>query len=126
MSISIGEKIREFAKSKGWSQKDFGLLINHHEKTVANIYNRKTIDTDLLLSICKATNHDFFNYYYQTEPLKTFRENELEIMRKRIEELELSTKQKDSYISLQTEYIKNQNEVIRLLQEKEIKNKKNN
>lgn len=128
MVVSIGEKIKEFAESKGLSQKQFGALINRHEKTVANIYKRKTIDTELLLSICKATNHDFFSHFYQREPLKTFRKHELAELEKEMEELKSQLNQKDSYIALQGENIKNENDIIRLLKEKEeflatIKNK---
>ena len=119
MSISIGEKIKEFAEGKGLSQKQFGALINRHEKTVANIYQRKTIDTELLLIICKATDHDFFKYYYQFEPLKSIRKLELEGFKQEIEDLKKSINQKDSIINLQAENIKNQEDVIRLLKEKE-------
>ena len=119
MLISIGKIVRKFAEGRGLSQKQFGALINRHEKTVANIYKRQTIDTELLLTICKATNHDFFSYFYETEPLKTLRELELADLYKEIEELKKSVTQKDNIISLQSESIKNQADLIRLLKEKE-------
>lgn len=119
MLISIGKRIKEFAEAKGLSQKQFGALINRHEKTVANIYKRKTIDTELLLSICKATNHDFFSYYYQLEPLKTFRDTYSADLKVEIEELKNLHIQKDDIISLQNQSIQNQADVIRLLKEKE-------
>ncbi|ANI88857.1 hypothetical protein A9P82_05865 [Arachidicoccus ginsenosidimutans] len=126
MAVIIGEKIKQFAEDKGLTQKQFGALINRHEKTVANIYKRKTIDTELLLSICKATNHDFFNYYYQIEPLKTFRKNELAELKKEIEVLKNQLAQKENQVSAQAENIRNQNDAIRLLKEKEkfLSNKK--
>ena len=77
MGLIIGEIIRKKAEGKGLTQKDLGKLINRHEKTVANIYKRVTIDTRLLCQIAVALEYDFFQHYYEEEPLKTLLKSEM-------------------------------------------------
>ena len=99
--------------------KDLGALINRHEKSVASIVKRNTMDTDLLLSISKALQHDFFQYFYNEDPLKSFRETELDSLNEELEKLKSELAEKLNYIAVQDKYVKSQEDVIRLLKEKE-------
>lgn len=83
----IGQIIESIAAQKGYTQKQVGALINKHEKTVADIYKRDAIATDLLLVICKAFETDLFEVFYKEEPLTGFRRNEITRLNNRIQRL---------------------------------------
>lgn len=118
MSVEIGAIIKKILKSQGLTQKKLGILINRHDKTVAGILNRKTIDTALLLAISNALQHDFFQYYYANEPLKSFREAELSSLHKEIEVAKNTIIEKESFIITQTKYLSTLEDYIHLLKEK--------
>lgn len=119
MPINIGELIKDEYKRQGLNQKEFGVLIHRHEKTIANIILRKTIDTNLLLEISKALKHDFFKYFYEEEPLKELREKEMIAITIEIENLKREVAQKEEMLLTNNKYIQSQEDVIRLLKEKE-------
>jgi plasmid maintenance system antidote protein VapI len=119
MPINIGELIKDEYKRQGLNQKEFGVLIHRHEKTIANIILRKTIDTNLLLEISKALKHDFFKYFYEEEPLKELREKEMIAITIEIENLKREVAQKEEMLLTNNRYIQSQEDVIRLLKEKE-------
>jgi plasmid maintenance system antidote protein VapI len=119
MPINIGELIKDEYKRQGLNQKEFGVLIHRHEKTIANIILRKTIDTNLLLEISKALKHDFFKYFYEEEPLKELREKEMIAITIEIENLKREVAQKEEMLLTNNKYIQSQEDIIRLLKEKE-------
>ena len=119
MSVEIGALIKLESKNQGLSPKQFGELINRHEKTIANIFKRKTIDTMLLLTISKALKHDFFQYYYNEEPLKSLRKAEMDSIYAEISSLREKLDEKLNYITIQDAFVASQKEVIQLLKEKE-------
>lgn len=73
MSIHLGEIVQKAVESKRLTYKEFGALIHRNEKTVPDIYERASMSTDLLVSISKALNIDFFALFYTEEPLKSLR-----------------------------------------------------
>jgi hypothetical protein len=77
VAIHIGELIRNEVELKRLTYKEFGLLIYLNEKTIPDIYDRESMQIDLLLRICKALNKDFFAVYYTEEPLKSIRNDEV-------------------------------------------------
>lgn len=119
MPIEIGQIIKEVLKAQGRNHNDLAILINRHPKTVANILKRKTMDTDLLRSICKALNHDFLKYYYKEEPLRFFREEEIKEIGQEVANLKQELNLKNEFIATQNKYVQSQEDVIRLLKEKE-------
>jgi transcriptional regulator with XRE-family HTH domain len=119
MPIEIGERIKIELKNQGLNHKEFGELINRHEKTVPNILKRKTIDTQLLTIISNALKHDFFKYFYEEQPLKAFKEEEMSQLNNEIANLKKEIEHKDEYIATNKKYIQSQEDVIRLLKEKE-------
>jgi transcriptional regulator with XRE-family HTH domain len=66
MQIHIGKKIREVFESSGMSVSEFSRRIKTSRQNVYGIFKRSSVDTDLLMRIGKALNHDFFKYF--TEP----------------------------------------------------------
>jgi transcriptional regulator with XRE-family HTH domain len=47
--MSLGEKIRELRRAKNWSQRQFGLKINVHEKNVSRYENDKSVPSAPML-----------------------------------------------------------------------------
>lgn len=112
MSIHIGKIIEGLVEDKRLTQKEFGNLINKHEKTVPDIFKRSTIAVDLLIAISNALKVDLFSFYYQEEPLKSLRNDEITILNNEndrlhnvIRQLEKDLVQKDKLINSQEEYI---------------------
>ncbi|HYH56395.1 MAG TPA: hypothetical protein VD772_07275, partial [Anseongella sp.] len=77
------------------------------------------IDTELLLTITKALNVDLFKFFYEEEPLKTFRENEIRALNEQIASLKQMLAEKEELMVSQSRYVKSQEDVIRLMKEKE-------
>jgi hypothetical protein len=73
MSIHLGEVVQKAVEAKRLTYKEFGAMIHRNEKTIPDIYDRASMSTDLLLSISKALNIDFFALFYTEEPLKSLR-----------------------------------------------------
>jgi plasmid maintenance system antidote protein VapI len=119
MPMEIGEIIKREIKNRGLNHKEFGHLINRHEKTVQSILRRKTIDTDLLLNISKALNHDFFQYFYNESPLKQFKEAEHKAIDAELSALRKELSQKEEVIAATNKYAQSQEEIVKLLKEKE-------
>lgn len=78
MPIHIGKIIQEEVERQRLTQKEFGALINKNEKTVPNIFIRATMSIDLLITISEALNKDFLNFFYNEEPMKRLRNDEVE------------------------------------------------
>jgi transcriptional regulator with XRE-family HTH domain len=77
MSIHIGNKIKMVFNKKGMTISEFGRRINKSRENVYDIFKRKTIDTELLLTISNILEHDFFQYYtpLKNEIVKLNKEN---------------------------------------------------
>lgn len=81
MAIHIGKKIKEELYRQNFSVTLFAKRINRTRNVVYNIFERESIDTDLLNKIGKVLNCDFFSAYsaqkeYTSESIKTFKEPE--------------------------------------------------
>lgn len=85
--IHIGEIIKSEVESRRFTQKQFGTLINKNEKTVPDIYDRPSVSTDLLLTICEALGKDLFSVYYNEDPLKRLRQDEVSKLKGQIQNL---------------------------------------
>lgn len=63
-NIHIGEIIKEKFVERKISASDFASRINHARSTVYDIFNRKSIDIDLLLKISEVLEYDFISEIY--------------------------------------------------------------
>ena len=61
--VHIGAKIKEKLLQNGMSIETFAHNIFKDRSTVYNIFNRKSIDTELLILISKVLNYNFFLEY---------------------------------------------------------------
>lgn len=81
MAIHIGKKIKEEVQLKGISVSLFAKKINRSRNVVYDIFERESIDTDLLNKISKVLSCDFFSLYssqkeYNLDSVKSFQVNE--------------------------------------------------
>ncbi len=61
---NIGKLIKEQVKEKGMSQAEFARLIGMARQNVAKlVFEKKSIDTDLLCKISEVLDCNFFDYY---------------------------------------------------------------
>jgi len=61
--VIIGKLIQKRLKERGMSNAEFARRINTHIRNVYDIFHRKSIDTDLLITIGSVLDYDFFRYY---------------------------------------------------------------
>ncbi len=118
MAIQIGLIIKQVAESRGLTQEALGKLINLHGKTIADIYRRVTCDTGLLLTLSDKLEHDFFQYYYQEDPLNRMRKDELKELQSQVETLKITLDQREVYIKKIEETVSDKANIIELLKDK--------
>ncbi len=61
--VHIGKKIRQVIKERRISIVEFAVRINKSRTVVYDIFERKTIDTELLYKIGQELDYDFFQYF---------------------------------------------------------------
>jgi transcriptional regulator with XRE-family HTH domain len=88
MSFHIGEIIKARAESKGFTQQQLGEKINTSKQNVRDIYTRQTIDTGLLVAISGVLEYDFFQHYYEEDPLQSISGRESDQLKARVVQLE--------------------------------------
>jgi len=74
--VIIGKLIQKRLKERGMSNAEFARRINTHIRNVYDIFSRKSIDTDLLITIGSVLDYDFFRYYFMPLCEKKFIANE--------------------------------------------------
>jgi transcriptional regulator with XRE-family HTH domain len=124
MSIHIGQLIKEKVTEKRLSQEALGKMINTTKQNVGNIYKRRSIDTQLLLKLCSVLEYDFFDAFYQEEPLKSMRKKETDAFNAEVSALQNVIKQKDERIRDLEEIMNSNKKVISLLEEEKAQYKK--
>ncbi|WEK17836.1 MAG: hypothetical protein P0Y49_13615 [Candidatus Pedobacter colombiensis] len=114
----IGEFVKEIAESKNLKPSSLGRLINSTKQNVSDIYKRKTIDTELLLTLSIALDYNLFSFYDDKEPIASFRKAETLELEAKVDKLSVELKHTTEKLNLQED-------TIRLLKEKEeyLKNK---
>ncbi len=83
MTYHIGSEIHKILKKKGMTVSEFARRINSSRENAYSIFKRKSVDTELLQTISRVLQHDFFgkiidgssksNYYtIASEPDSTY------------------------------------------------------
>jgi len=91
-NIHIGSIIKQKLEESSMSMKEFAGRIKCERTTVYNIFERKSIDSELLLRISQALNFDFYNEVYLNNEKNNFSKKILiaiEIDEKNIDKLDL-------------------------------------
>src|SRR5690606_6113897 len=123
MKIHLGKEIESIAKERGLSQSKVADLIGEKQQNVGNDYKKESLPMEKILQYSKALNKNFVAYYYDEEPLKTFRDREFADLREKINTLQARLDQaenlltsKDEIISAQKELIETQRKLIEMKQ----------
>ena len=58
--LHIGHEIKEYAKSHGIKLHWLSQQLHCHRNTLYNVFERRWIDTDLLMRLSLVLEHDFF------------------------------------------------------------------
>ena len=66
-NIHIGTMIQKKLTEKSMTITEFAAKINKERTTVYDIFERKSIDTELLIEISKALSYDFIRQIYYEE-----------------------------------------------------------
>lgn len=115
MSLHIGKEIRKKAKELKISVTELSERIHSSRQNVYDIFDRSSIDTDLLYRISEALNFDFFSYYRVSKESLQYKEYQ-----SKIEKLE---EEKEVYfhtVQNNLEYIKSlKNNLEKLKEEKD-------
>lgn len=85
--IHLGKLIQKEVQNLRLSYNDFGALIHKNEKTVPNIFERSTMSIDLLITISEALKKDFLNVFYNEEPMKSLRDDQVSQLNDQIQKL---------------------------------------
>ena len=70
--IHIGEIIRDKVSELGISKQKFGQMINiQRQNVVKTVFEKNSLDADLLIRISETLDFDFFQYYRQKDECNT-------------------------------------------------------
>ena len=61
--VSIGKEIQNQVHIKRMQVTKLARILNTNRNNIYDIYERESIDTDLLCKLCKALDHNFFYLY---------------------------------------------------------------
>ena len=81
--VHIGKEIEKRVQELNLSITELGEKINTVRSNIYDIYDRKTIDTGLLLKISEVLQFDFFKFYISPD----YKLDEINKMKKQTEEL---------------------------------------
>jgi hypothetical protein len=93
MAIHIGQIIKSVAEERKMGATELSQHLNTSRENVYDIYRREAIDTAKLLQLSVILKYDFFEHFYQEEPLKALRNDivtrqqvEIDILNKELAE----------------------------------------
>ncbi|WP_152270598.1 hypothetical protein [Agriterribacter humi] len=100
MKIHIGEVIKKFAKTVKIDNMDTFCMerLNMTKQNYYRAIKQESMNTDMLVTFCSAFNHDFFQYYYNFEPLKSIGKVELKRLKEDNIELNLAIERKEDLL----------------------------
>ena len=73
MTVHIGNVIKKIVKTKQINIDDFATSINCTRRNVYKIFDKQSIDTDLLLVISKALKQNLFFNYIKDEEIADYK-----------------------------------------------------
>lgn len=77
MSVHIGKLIKETLKKKNIDVVDFANKINYTRGNAYKIFNKKSIDTDLLFKISKVLDENLFFHYISNDEIINYKNDKI-------------------------------------------------
>ena len=113
MSLHIGSIIKKIAKKNGYSQGELAEKINaKNAQNVEYDYRQESLPIEKLALYSAALEHNFLQYYYEMEPFKTYRQQEIEVYLSQINDLTVRLRELDRLIYAKEETTEYQKQVI--------------
>src|SRR5690606_18251008 len=113
MSLHIGSIIKKIAKKNGYSQGELAEKINaKNAQNEEYDYRQERLPIEKLALYSAALEHNFLQYYYEMEPFKTYRQQEIEVYLSQINDLTVRLRELDRLIYAKEETTEYQKQVI--------------
>ncbi len=77
MSVHIGKIIKETLKTKNIDVAEFANKINYTRGNAYKIFNKKSIDTDLLYKISKVLDENLFFHYISNDEIINYKNDKI-------------------------------------------------
>jgi len=113
MEDSLGKHIQKFLRYKGISNKDAGESIGLSESAFEKSLTKDDILISRLFKLSQFAGKNFLQYYYDKEPLASFRKEELRELEQKLECAEKLISKNDLIIENQAKYIKELEEKLK-------------
>ena len=84
----IGKIIKSFIEESKLTYAEVGAKINRSKKTVPSYFNQSSLEIDLLIAFSAALKVDLLKFYYEEEPMKSLRHDEVTKLNSKIQRLE--------------------------------------
>lgn len=107
MQLHIGKEIRKIAKQKQITQVVLAEMITTSKQNIYSIYQRKTIDTGILVKLSNVLEHNFFTYYFNELAFDVDME-----LKEEINKIKQSLQEKEKEIQYLKEIIELQKEIL--------------
>lgn len=118
MAIHIGQIIKSVAEERKMGATELSQHLNTSRENVYDIYRREAIDTAKLLQLSVILKYDFFQHFYQEEPLKELRNDIVTQMQQQIDVLNKELGEKKKTLILYDELFLKSKRVDELEEEK--------
>lgn len=94
----IGEFVRDRFREKRITDPQVANFLSLTTSAVEKIYPQDDMYISRLIKLSEIANEDFFEFYYDKEPLKRLRDNEIERVRTELESLKTDLKRMNDHI----------------------------
>ena len=123
--VHIGQLIKKQLDIKGMKRSEFARRINRSSQNVYDIFNRKSIDTNLLLKISDILDYNFFEFFvykvrnkdndehFQEEPIEYTPMSEVESENEMLKNQLSACKEKTKSLSKEIQYLKEINTLLK-------------
>lgn len=122
MGIHIGKIIAKVVKGIKIDNMDKFCQekLNMTKQNYYRIIREESIHTDTLIKFCAAFNHDFFQYFYEVDPLKSLSKKELDKLKTENADFRSSLERKEDILKDYERIIANLREDLEALKSKSV------
>ena len=103
--MTIGKYIQKSLRAKGISNKSAADSIGLSESAFEKFLTKDDILISRLLKLSQFTEKNLLRYYYEKEPLVSFRKDEIRELQQKLEYAEILIEKNDLIIETQVKYI---------------------
>jgi len=103
VDIPIGDIMLSIVKKSGLTYEQVGKIISRSKKTVPNYAGKTSVPIDLLVDFCGGFNIDLLKLYYEIEPMKSLRDDEVTRLNSELQKKDERIKQLEKELKLTQE-----------------------